>query len=107
VTSRRGTSNTNDRGSSYARRARKQWLLDTFGDGTTAPCAFCHRPVTFCTISVDRFPIPGCEGGKYVKGNIRPSCGPCNSRDGSLLGHARKALKLADENSTLLMVASA
>lgn len=103
--SQRGTSNTNDRGSSYARRKRKQWLLDEFGDGTEAPCAFCHRPVTFLTITVDRYPVPGCEGGKYVKGNIRPSCGFCNSSDGSKLGHARKAARSA--HSTLLMVASA
>lgn len=102
---KRGTSNTNDRGSSYARRARKQWLLDEFGDGTEAECSFCHRTVTFSTISVDRYPIPGCEGGRYVKGNIRPSCNSCNSKDGGLLGNARRLARSAD--STLLMVASA
>lgn len=79
---RRGTSNTNARGSAANRRARKQWLLDTFGDGETAPCGFCTVPVTVETITVDRFPVPGCRGGRYVRGNIRPACGPCNSIHG-------------------------
>lgn len=104
MTTKRGTSNTNDRGSSYARRARKQWLLDEFGDGTEAPCAFCGKMVTFQTITVDRYPVPGCEGGTYARDNVRPSCGFCNSSDGSKLGHARRAAR--STNSTLLMVAS-
>lgn len=79
----RGTTNTNVRGSSYDRRVRKQWLLDTFGDGTTVVCSFegCDRVLTFKTMTVDRFPIPGGEGGRYVRGNIRPACGPCNYAD--------------------------
>lgn len=30
---RRSTSNTNQRGSSYERRRRRQWLVEQFGDG--------------------------------------------------------------------------
>ena len=85
-TVRRGTSNGNDRGSSAQRRTRKLWLLATFGDGEKALCAFgCGTLVTFETITVDRFPVPGCQGGRYVRGNIRPACGPCNSVHGGAL----------------------
>jgi hypothetical protein len=79
----RGTTNRNARGGAPARRARKAWLLVQFGDGTTAPCSFgCGTVLTFDTITVDRFPLPGCQGGTYVRGNIRPACGPCNSEYG-------------------------
>lgn len=95
MTTHRGTSNSNSRGGSKDRRIRKQWLLDTFGDGVSAPCSFgCGEHVTFDTITVDRFPISGIEGGTYKRGNIRPACGPCNSADGSALGHRRRKLRL-------------
>lgn len=73
------------RGSSYDRRVRKQWLLDTFGNGVTCVCSFdkCDKVLNFKTMTVDRFPIPGEEGGRYVRGNIRPACGHCNSVDGT------------------------
>lgn len=82
--SARGTSNTNDRGSAEQRRARKQWLLDTFGDGTWAPCSHCEVILDWGTLTVDRI-IPGCLGGRYVQGNIRPACMTCNSIEGSAL----------------------
>jgi hypothetical protein len=86
VTATRGTTNRNARGNSRDRQARRQWLLDTFGDGTTAPCAFgCGTRVTIDTVTADRFPVPGCDGGRYVRGNIRPACGPCNSKHGGAL----------------------
>lgn len=82
----RGTTNSNDRGSSRNRRDRKVWLLFEFGDGERADCAFgCGTVLTLATITVDRFPIPGCRGGRYVRGNIRPACGPCNSSHGGRL----------------------
>ena len=81
--STRGTTNRNSRGSAAGRRSRKLWLLQTFGDGTKALCSFeCGAFVTFETMYVDRYPIPGCQGGTYARGNIRPSCGPCNSKYG-------------------------
>lgn len=92
--SKRGTSNSNSRGSAKDRRIRKQWLLDFFGDGTHAKCSFCPTLVDFDTISVDRYPIPGCEGGTYKRGNIRPACESCNSSDGGKLGSIRKAAKI-------------
>jgi hypothetical protein len=71
----RGHRNSNERGSSENRRKRKQWLLDTFGDGITAPCSEpdCDTMVTFLTIFVDRI-IPAHLGGTYRRGNIQPHC---------------------------------
>lgn len=86
----RGTSNTNSRGSAQERRARKQWLLDTFGDGTWADCHFCRLVLDFGTITVDRI-IPGCQGGRYVRGNIRPACLRCNSIDGNIIREQARA----------------
>ena len=97
MTARRGTSNTNSRGSAEARRARKRWLLSPDagfgGDGVQVQCQFdgCQTMVTFDTMWVDRFPIPGCHGGSYARGNIRPSCGPCNMSHGSDLSRCPDA----------------
>jgi 5-methylcytosine-specific restriction endonuclease McrA len=87
----RGTTNRNSRGSSYDRRARRRFLLTKFGDGTTAPCYRCTVPLTDATITVDRV-IPGVEGGRYIRANIRPACGPCNSETGGVLGRLRAAV---------------
>lgn len=88
----RGTSNANQRGSAKDRRARKQWLLDTFGDGTVAPCFVdgCTAVLTFDTITVDRIQL-GVDGGSYRRNNIRPACGPHNASEGSKARHARHA----------------
>jgi hypothetical protein len=71
----RGHSNSNERGGSDARRRRKQWLLDTFGDGVEAPCSEpdCDTMVTFDTIYVDRI-TPAHQGGTYRRDNIQPHC---------------------------------
>jgi hypothetical protein len=83
---RRGTSNTNARGSAADRRARRVWLVQEFGDGITVACAFgCGAVLTVETVSVDRYPIPGCQGGTYRRGNIRPACGMCNSVYGATI----------------------
>lgn len=79
----RGTTNRNERGSASSRRALKRWMLDTFGDGVTAPCSFCGRPLTAETMSKDRYPIPGRKGGRYVRGNVRPACLSCNASEGA------------------------
>ena len=82
---RRGTTNTNDRGNSRDRLRRKLWLLREFGNGIVAACAFgCGVLVDLDTITVDRI-VPKKYGGTYKRDNIRPACGPCNSRDGSRL----------------------
>jgi hypothetical protein len=87
---RRGTTNRNDRGSAAGRRARKQWLLDTFGDGVTAPCQSpvhhedCPGELVLATLSVDRITAK-LDGGTYARDNIRPAFGLCNSLHGGLL----------------------
>lgn len=100
---RRGTTNGNVRGSSEARRRRREWLVSTFRAdadkplwfGTTAgygsvplgtglPACRCYRCgvlLTVDTVTVDRI-IPGCRGGTYRRSNIRPACGSCNSIQG-------------------------
>ncbi|QFG11223.1 HNH endonuclease [Gordonia phage CloverMinnie] len=78
----RGRRNSNDRGSAAARRARKQWLLDRDGDGTTAPCHECGAVVSFDTMCVDRHPIPGEQGGRYTRDNIAVHCVGCSGRQG-------------------------
>jgi hypothetical protein len=94
---RRGCSNTNARGNSESRRRRRQWLLDTYGDGTTAACwlavpGVCAGPVTAETISVERV-TPGHAGGTYRRDNIRPACSACQSHQGGKFGveQARQA----------------
>lgn len=82
--SARGTSNGNDSGSSYDRRRRKIWLLNTFGDGYTAPCHYCDVELDWFTLTVDRI-LPGARGGTYARPNIRPACGHCNSVEGNKL----------------------
>jgi len=65
------------RGNSYDRRRRKQWLLDTFGDGKTCACHWCNKRLTFETLTQDRV-VPGEQGGRYVKSNLVPACFECN-----------------------------
>jgi hypothetical protein len=83
MVAKRGTTNRNARGGAPERRKRKQWLLNVYGDGKTALCSYaCGRRVCLKTLSVDRYPVPGCDGGSYRRGNIRPACLPCNSSFG-------------------------
>lgn len=91
----RGTSNRLDptRGNSQDRRDRKLWLLSEFGNGIQAPCSFCGEILSFDDVTVDRWPVPGCEGGTYEEGNIRPACGPCNSKHGGALRRGRSAVQ--------------
>jgi 5-methylcytosine-specific restriction endonuclease McrA len=67
-----------DRGNSKSRRARKHYLLDTFGNGTTCGCVHCGDELTFNTLEADRV-TPGSEGGSYRRDNIVPSCRHCNA----------------------------
>lgn len=85
TTARRGTTNRDARGSAADRLARRRWLLAAFGDGSSAPCSYCGVALTLDTVTVDRWPVPGCRGGRYVRGNIRPACGACNSSHGGAL----------------------
>ncbi|QLF84023.1 HNH endonuclease [Gordonia phage Upyo] len=88
----RSTTNRNARGSSTSRRIRREWLVATFGDGTTVVCSTCPEILTVDTVTADRYPIPGVLGGTYRRGNIRPMCGRCNSSAGGKLGASRRAV---------------
>jgi len=65
------------RGNSKDRRARKLWMLATWGDGESCPCVHCHVQVTYDTVEADRI-IPGSQGGSYRRDNVQPSCRSCN-----------------------------
>jgi len=108
MTTTRGTSNSNARGSSYSRARRRQWLLEHYranvdwhpypprinagnevplGEGEPAcRCYRCGKLLTDNTVTVDRI-IPGRDGGTYRRTNIRPACGLCNSETGGRLAH--------------------
>lgn len=62
------------RGNSKDRRARKLWLLSTYGDGTNCDCVHCGMELEYSTIEADRI-IPG---GSYRRDNVQPSCRGCN-----------------------------
>lgn len=65
------------------RQRRRRWVMQEFGDGETVNCHRCGVVLTFETMTMDRYPIRGCDGGEYEKGNIQPACAPCNKLDGS------------------------
>lgn len=99
---RRSTSNSNTRGSSATRRRRRQWLVEEFGDGEFVACfqqisAYCEYVVDEDTVSPDRIQL-GADGGSYRRGNILPSCRPCQCEQGGQVGPARKRARVAAAN---------
>lgn len=75
------------RGNSYDRRRRREWLIEKYGiprlkDGakTRIRCFHCGRMMRADKPSwdVDRFPICGHRGGRYIRSNVVPSCQTCN-----------------------------
>lgn len=62
------------RGSAQSRRARKYWMLATWGDGTKCPCIHCGAMLDFASVEADRI-IPG---GPYARHNVQPACRSCN-----------------------------
>lgn len=89
-------SNSNDRGSSRDRAARKWWLLNNYTsdcDQRRVPSCRCYRcgeVLYYETLTVDRI-VPGALGGKYVRTNIRPACSRCNSETGNALKRRLRA----------------
>ena len=62
------------RGSAANRRARKGWMLRTFGDGDKCPCVHCGAVLNFDSVEADRIE----PGGTYARRNIQPACRSCN-----------------------------
>lgn len=81
---RRGTSNRDQRGNTTDRRRRKLFLLERDGDGTWVACYACGLMLDIRTLTVDRI-VPACQGGRYIRSNIRAACGACNSETGGAL----------------------
>jgi hypothetical protein len=52
-------------------------------------CFRCDALLTTKTMTVDRI-LPGAHGGTYVKSNVRPACGSCNSKGGGLVRKLRR-----------------
>lgn len=117
ASARRGTTNGNARGGSDERRRRRVWLVETYradkdlvlislpygpvvveverGTEGAQPACRCYRCgvlMTADTLTVDRIK-PGCRGGTYRRENIRPSCQPCASYTGAVIGNERKRAK--------------
>jgi hypothetical protein len=80
----RGTTNGNARGNSTDRARRRAYLLQAYESNKgpcTCRCYRCGKVLDEKTVTVDRV-VPGCHGGRYVRNNIRPACGDCNSETG-------------------------
>jgi hypothetical protein len=93
---RRSTSSANVRGSAAARRARRAWLVDHFGDGEFVACfqqrsPHCEYVCDVDTVSPDRV-VLGADGGTYRRANLRPSCRPCQLHQGGEVGRVRRGL---------------
>lgn len=93
------TTNRNQRGGSAQRRARREWLVNTFGDGEFVDCKLAATPdcwvaMTKWTVSADRI-VPGILGGTYKRSNIQPACPACQSHTGGKLGAQRAREKRA------------
>lgn len=81
---RRGTTNSNARGNTRDRAARKLYLLTAYESDQGPDSARCYRcgdVLLADTVTVDRI-IPGARGGTYRRNNIRPACARCNSETG-------------------------
>lgn len=82
------------RGSSYARRSRRAWLLATFDTDLgpdVARCHLklsdrCHGVVDGLTLTADRIN----PGGTYRHDNIQPACVPCQTTQGALITNAAR-----------------
>lgn len=87
---RRGTSNSNARGNSVDRRARRRWLIATYQSDLHPAMCRCYRCGALLseeTVTVDRI-VPGKKGGRYRRNNIRPACARCNSETGGALARS-------------------
>lgn len=63
------------RGNARNRRARKLWMLATWGDGTKCPCVHCGAQLDYDSVEADRIVC----GGSYRRDNVQPACRTCNN----------------------------
>ncbi len=101
MASRRQQSKDDKRGNSADRRARKTFLLNAFGNGTTCACVHCGVTLTRETLEADRI-VPG---GTYRRDNVQPSCGPDNRARGnnaSWLSPLARAAAAVDDAMSLV-----
>lgn len=68
--------------------AAEDWNGDLYpvplGEGVPAcRCWRCPKLLTADTVTIDRWPVPGIDGGKYTATNTRPACGNCNQTTGA------------------------
>lgn len=73
------------RGNSYDRRRRREWIIEQFAERDSRGrlwirCEHCKKRMWARSRKwqVDRFPVCGHAGGRYVRGNVVPSCSQCN-----------------------------
>jgi 5-methylcytosine-specific restriction endonuclease McrA len=78
--------NRNQRGSSYDRRARKEWIFSTYGVDGIVTCRFCAVPMLPEDCTVDCL-TPRSRGGAYRRDNVGPACRPCQDEQGVRLRH--------------------
>jgi len=92
------------------RRAIKKALFERDGwieDGHWfCECQFgCGTVLDWDSATIDRYPIPGRQHGRYVVENTRLACGPCNWKDGSKHQKERKQQHLThsigEENESI------
>lgn len=106
-TTHRGTSNTNERGGTPARKARRAWIMKTFASDVAGfvRCYRCgcllYNPDTLLLLlttaitpsprplTIDRI-VAGANGGTYRRNNIRPACSPCNIQTGAYVHRSKR-----------------
>ena len=68
-------------------------------DEWRAFCAFgCGVILTFSNASLDRYPIPGCDGGEYTYKNLRLACRPCNCAGRNVMEKPTKNMRRGKPN---------
>lgn len=93
TTTTTSTENRWNKGNVYDRAARRANLLRWWGDGTTAPCVWCMRPLFDRGDAASGAGLPDhvtadhilchSEGGRYVMRNLVPACDYCNKSRGA------------------------
>jgi len=76
--SRRGTEHRNETGNSYDRRRRRARIWNALSVDGQIKCHHCPQLMSKEEFQIDRFPLCGHNGGRYVIGNTVPSCAKCN-----------------------------